>query len=171
MNDAPILVRWSGEVEAFLPLPHFRKRCNATFVDTEIYRMAVEEERSAQSHRHYFATVFDAWQNLPADQAERFQSSEHLRKFALIKCGYSDQRQIVCASKAEAMRLRAFIAPMDDYAIVTAVESVVTVFTAKSQSTKAMGRREFGESKQRVLDYVSQLLGVSTDDLQRSEAA
>lgn len=124
-----------------------------------------------QSHRHYFATIADAWQNLPRHEAERFQSSEHLRKYALIKCGYADQRQIVCASKAEAQRLRAFVAPMDDYAIVTAVESVVTVFTAKSQSTKAMGRREFNESKQRVLDYVSQILGVSTDDLQKAEAA
>lgn len=167
--DAPIMARWSGD--SFDPLPHFKRRCDATLVIGELYRIAIEEERSAQSHRHYFATIFDAWQNLPTDQAERFQSSEHLRKFSLIKCGYSDQRQIVCASKAEAMRLRAFIAPMDDYAIVTAVESVVTVFTAKSQSTKAMGRQAFNESKQKVLDYVSQLLGVSVDDLRKAEAA
>ena len=171
MSAAPILVRWNGEAEAFVPLPHFVKRCNTTFTDTEIYRMAIEEERSAQSHRHYFATLFDAWTNLPEREAERFPSAEYLRKYALIRTGYSDQRQIVCASKAEAQRLRAFVAPMDDYAIVTAVESVVTVFTAKSQSTKAMGRREFNESKQRVLDYVSQLLGVSTNDLRKAEAA
>jgi hypothetical protein len=119
----------------------------------------------------FFVRRDEAWVNLPEHEAERFQTSEHLRKWSLIKCGYADQRQIVCASKAEALRFRAFIVPMDDYAIVTANESVVTVFTAKSQSMKAMGRREFHESKQKVLDYVAALIGVKPEDLQKAEAA
>lgn len=167
--DAPIIARWSGE--AFEPLPHFTRRCNSTLVIGEVYRMAIEEERSIQSHRHYFAALHEGWMNLPEHQAERFETSEKLRKYALIKCGYADQRQIVCASKAEALRLRAFIAPMDDYAIVTANESVVTVFTAQSQSKKAMGGRVFQESKQRVLDYVAGLIGVQPAELEKAEAA
>jgi len=164
-----IITRWTGE--AFAPLPHFRKRCDMDLVIGEVYRLTIQEERSDVSHRHYFAAVHEAWINLPEDQAERWPSSEHLRKWCLIRAGYSDQRQIVCASKAEAQRVRAFIAPMDDYAIVTAQEAVVTVFTAKSQSTKAMGRKEFQESKQRVLDMLAEMIGVRPAELEKAEAA
>jgi len=38
----------------------------------------------------------------------------------------------------EAQRIAAFIKPMDTYAMVIVNECVVTVYTAKSQSLKAM---------------------------------
>jgi hypothetical protein len=169
--NAPIMVTWDAEAEVFHPLPHFIKRCNATFVDTMRYKMEITEERSTASHSHFFAALNEAWANLPESQADRFPTSEHLRKWALIRAGYSDQRQIVCASKAEALRMRAFIAPIDEYAIVTVNEAVVTVFTAKSQSYKAMGRREFNDSKSKVLDIVAELIGVTSRELEKAEAA
>lgn len=60
---------------------------------------------------------------------------------------------------------------MDEYAIVEAVECVVRVYTAKSQSMKAMGNRDFQQSKSDVLDFVDDLLGVERGATARSEAA
>src|SRR3546814_9642927 len=59
----------------------------------------------------------------------RFATPDHLRRWALIRAGYRDERSIVCASKAEAQRLAAFIKPMDDYAVVLVSEAVVKVCT------------------------------------------
>ena len=160
MSPAPITFFWDGA--AMLPAgPGFARMCDKRFVIGERYRLDEISERSAASHNFYFAAMNDAWLNLPEDMADRFDTSEKLRKFALIKCGYADQRQIVCASKAEAQRVAAFIKPMDEYAIVTASEAVVTVYTAKSQSMRAMGKAEFEKSKNDVLNYVASLIGTT----------
>lgn len=158
MNAPVIVFQWDGE--AMRPLRRFHNVCNAEYVVGEFYRCEVLEERSVVSHRHYFATLHDYWLNLPEQQAERFPTEEHLRKYALIKCGYADQRQQVCASHAEALRFAAFIRPIDTYALVTVTEAVVTIWTAQSQSTKAMGRKPFQESKTAVLDWCASLLGI-----------
>lgn len=159
MNQSPIMFEWDGE--AMVPRPGFQKRCDERFVVGEHYRLEVIEERSAQSHNHYFAVVKEAWDNLPERQAERFPSPDHLRKYALIKAGYYDERSIVCASKAEATRVAAFIRPMDDYAIVDAREAVVLVLTAKSQRQRAMGKEEFQKSKEAVIALLADLIGTT----------
>ena len=163
MSSAPIVFTWDGD--AMVPLKRFHNIANAEFVVGEFYRCEVLEERSIASHRHYFASLKQAWLNLPEDQGERFLTEEHLRKFALIKCGYADQRQQVCSSHAEALRFAAFVKPMDTYAVVTVDGCVVTVWTAQSQSLKAMKAKKFQKSKQDVLDYVAGLLGVEPDQL------
>lgn len=163
MNAPPIVFRWSGE--AMEPLPRFSRMCNRLFTVGELYRQETLEERSIASHNHYFSALNEAWRNLPEDQADRFPNVERLRKWCLIRAGYSDQRSIVCASKAEAQRVAAFTRPMDEFAIVIVSEAVVTVFTAQSQSMKAMGAKVFQESKQRVLDICAQLIGVEPDAL------
>lgn len=164
MSAAPVTFIWTGE--AMSPAGSgFARMCDKRFVIGERYRLDEISERSGASHNHYFAALNDAFLNLPEDLSERFQTSESLRKFALIKCGYADQRQIVCASKAEAQRVAAFIKPMDEYAIVTASEAVVTVYTAKSQSMRAMGKAEFEKSKGNVLDYVASLIGTTPGTL------
>ena len=148
--------RWTGE--AFEPLPGFRKRADGAFVVGQVYHMEPVEERTARAHRHYFALINEAWQSLPDDFAERFPTPDHLRKFALIKAGFADSRQIVAASKSEARRLAAFIRPMDEYAVVSVSDAVVTVWTARSQSTKAMDKATFKASKDGVLAAIEQLL-------------
>lgn len=147
------------------PLPRFAGLCDKQFVVGETYRLAVTEERSRASHSHYFASIEEAWRNLPEDEAERFPTSEHLRKWALCKTGYADERSIVCASKAEAQRVAAFIKPMDDFAIVVVSEATVKVYTAKSQSLKAMGKKVFQDSKTAVLDLLSSMVGISAKEL------
>lgn len=162
---APIIFHWDGE--AMVPQARFAKLADQEFVVGIDYPLVVQEARSRASHNHFFASVEEAWRNLPENIAEQFPNSEKLRKHALIRAGYRDERSIACASKAEAQRVAAFIKPMDDYAIVTVTEAVVTVYTAKSQSLRAMGKKVFGESKEAVLGILSDMVGVQPAELQR----
>lgn len=154
----PVTYSWDGE--AMVPLQHFGASCDRQFIVGETYQLIVHENRSQESHNHYFAAIHDAWMNLPELDSERFATAEHLRKWALIKAGYRDERSVVCASKAEALRVAAFIKPMDEFAVVLTHEAVVTVYTAQSQSKKAMGADAFQASKQKVLDVISAMIGV-----------
>lgn len=160
----PVPCTWDGE--AFVPRQRFSKLCDKEFVIGQDYPLVVEEGRSQASHGHYFAALTEAWRNLPEDIAGDYPTPEHLRKKALIRCGFADERSIVCASRAEALRVAAFIKPMDDYAVVVVSEATIKVFTAKSQSKRAMGAHLFQESKQSVLDCVASLIGVTADSLQ-----
>ncbi len=75
--------------------------------------------------------------HLPEAVAERFPTPDSLRRFALIRTGHRDERSIACASKAEALRVAAFVQPMDDCAVVTVTGALVTVYTPRSQSMRA----------------------------------
>lgn len=158
-----IPMRWDGE--AMVPARGFAKRCDDEFTIGLTYNLECVEERSAASHRHYFAAINEMWQTLPDHLAERFPSSEHLRKYALIRAGFATQRQFVASSKAEAMRLAAFMRPVDEYAVVSLREATVTVWTAESQSQKAMGKERFQGSKTAVLDTIASMLGIRPEDV------
>ena len=153
----PMVFEWDGEQMK----PLSARAADRQYVVGERYRLAVEEDRSAASHNHYFASVHEAWGNLKEDAAAQFPTADHLRKYALVKAGYRDERSIVASSKAEALRLAAFIKPMDEFAIVTVSEAVVVVHTAKSQSIRAMGKTEFQRSKDAVLDIIAAMIGVT----------
>lgn len=166
MMDTPVIYQWTGD--SMVPQARFAKACDRAFVVGQHYRLIPHEERSMASHRHYFSAVNDAWTNLPDHLAERFPTSESLRKWALIKAGYRDERSIVAASKAEAQRLAAFVRPMDDFAVVVVSEATVSVYTAKSQSVRAMGKATFEASKSAVLDVLAGMVGVDTATLERN---
>jgi hypothetical protein len=163
MKPPPMIMTWDGE--ALKPVRRFQKIADQRLVVGEQYRVDPEEERSLQSHQHYFAIVNEAWRNLPEGVAERFPTQEHLRKWALIKAGYFDNRSVVCASKAEASRVAAFVRPLDEYAVVVVSEAVVTIYTAKSQSTRAMGKESFQASKNAVQGVLAELVGVTSEAL------
>jgi hypothetical protein len=154
---APLLYQWDGE--AMAPLPRFAKHADKQFVVGLTYPLVVHEQRSRETHSHFFAAMHDYWLNLPEDQAERFVTEEHLRKWCLIKAGFADERSIVCASKAEAARVAAFIRPMDTYAVVDVREATIRVYTAQSQSIRAMGKKDFQASKQAVLEICEAMVG------------
>jgi hypothetical protein len=164
MTAPPLLCSWDGE--SFVP--KHPKIADRHYVVGETYPLIVHEHRSGESHRHYFASIADAWGNLPEEIAERLPTSEHLRKYALIRAGFRDERSITCASKAEAQRIAAFIKPMDDFAIVTVTEATVTIYTAKSQSLRAMGKAEFQRSKDAVLDVIAKMIGVAPAALEQN---
>lgn len=166
MSSLVLPFRWDGE--AMIPARNFAKRCDAEFTVGLTYNLEPVEERSAASHRHYFAAINEAWQNLPENQVERFPTSEHLRKWCLIRAQFAEQRQIVASSKAEALRLAAFVKPIDSYAVVTVREAVVTVWTAESQSQRAMGKERFQASKTAVLELLALMIGTDPVELGRA---
>lgn len=163
----PLSFSWNGE--AMIPLNP--KAADRQYVVGEVYRLVPQEERSRASHSHFFACINEAWKNLPEDLAERFPSSGHLRKWCLIKAGFRDERSHVCPSKAEAQRLAAFVKPMDDLSVVLVNEATVTVFTAKSQSVRAMGKAEFQRSKDAVFDQLAALIGTDPATLKNAAKA
>jgi hypothetical protein len=170
MTDAPIMFRWDGD--AMVPASRFwAGRADRVFVVGADYKMVEHHDRSDASHNHFFAAIKNGFDNLPDELRDEYPTTEHLRKKALIKKGFRDERDHVCASKAEAARLAAFIKPLDDYAIVVVSECVVRVWTAKSQSRKAMGAADFQASKTAVLEFIDDLLGVQHGATARSEAA
>lgn len=154
--NAPLRMRYEGEGE-FRALTN---RADEDYVIGEIYAWVEHHDRSANSHNHFFASIGNSWKTLPEELTEQYPTADHLRKKALVWKGWRDERTIVCASKAEAERVAAFVKPMDDFAVVTRVDAVVRVWTAKSQSMKAMGAKDFQQSKQDVLDFIDDLLGV-----------
>ena len=138
------------------------------YVEGEIHRLAPWEDRSQASHNHQFAAIHEAWKNLPEDQAERFPTSEHLRKWALIRAGYRNDTTIVAASPEDAQRLAALARSLDGYAVIVVRDDVVTVMTAKSQSARAMGKADFQASKDAVLGIVAGLIGTTPNELQQN---
>ena len=106
---APRIMRFRWDGAAMVPL--YPGAAAKQYTEGEIYPLEVREDRSANTHRHFFAAVNEAWSNLPEPLAERFPTAEHLRKYALVKAGYFDARTIVAASKAEAQRIAAFRPP------------------------------------------------------------
>lgn len=167
------MLRYEGDGEFRAPSAYWAARCDKDFVVGEVYKIAEHHDRSKKSHDHFFASVDNAWENLPDELLEEYPSAEHLRKKALIKCGYAMHDDHVCASKQEARKLRLFIRKRDEleYSIIECRENIVRIYTAKSQSVKAMGAKEFQESKQKVLDWLDDLLGVERGETARSQAA
>jgi hypothetical protein len=130
------------------------------------YHLETHFERSAGRHRAYFASIKEAWHNLPLSAQDELPSPEHLRKYALIKTGWRDERYLVFASHQEAVRVAMFVAPIDRFAIVLPQGNRVVVWTARSQSYRAMDKEEFNASMDDVLDYIAGLIGVSRVELE-----
>jgi len=168
---APLVYQWTGA--AMQPLGRFARTAAEAFTEGEQYRMEAIEARSWNSHNHQFAWLHDAWLNLP----ERFaiepwaQSSEHLRKYALIKTGFCSTQTWVCGTKAEALRWAGNMRPEDEYSIVVAQGNTVIRYTAKSQSVRAMGAKDFQASKAAILDFIAGLLDVTPAELAAQETA
>lgn len=165
----PIPCQWDGEV--FKPVGRWSIQADRHFVVGQVYPLEVREARSHASHAHYFAAISEAHKNLPDEAAERLPTPDHLRRFALIKTGYRDERTITCNSRAEALRVAGFVRPMDEFALVVVAGSSVSVFTAKSQSMRAMDKATFQRSKDDVLAYIATMLGTTARELAESEAA
>ncbi|UHC16034.1 hypothetical protein LRS73_26745 [Methylobacterium currus] len=161
----PVEFIWTGD--AMQPLGRFRGLCDRQFVIGERYILVEQEERSSKSHAHYFACVRDGWSNLPEHLANRFPTPDHLRKWALIRAGFRDEQTFVASSKAEAIRVAAFLRPVDDTAVVRVKDSVVLRWTAKSQSKRAMGHEDFQRSKDAVLAVIDDLIGIAPGTLSR----
>ena len=151
----PIAFRWNTDREIMVPVPRFLKECHREFKDGSAYILVAHEHRSDKSHRHYFGALREAWINLPEEIADQFINETHFRKYILIKAGFYTCEDMVFSSSDDALKAAAFSRSLDPYSIITVSDSVVTRYTALSQSQKSMGKKVFQESKEKVLDIVS----------------
>lgn len=163
-SGAAIEMYWDDEAEALKPVPGWVGRCRKRFVPGEVYHIVEQEPRSIASHNHYFAAVEQAWKNLPEILAERFPTADHLRKYSLIKTGWHNSQSIAAGSHAAALKLASFIEAQDDFALAIVEDTVVTAFRAKTQSFR-MGKDDFQRSKEDVLGFLSNLIGVTPKQL------
>jgi hypothetical protein len=135
------------------------RACDKDLVIGEVLTWEHVKERSLKSHSHYFAAVHDAWLNLPESISVEFPSSESLRKYCLIKAGYCTIKKVACSGNNAANELTAFMLELDSYLICKVNHNVATIYRAQSQSYKAMGKKVFQESKDAVLEILSEMIG------------
>lgn len=154
---------WDGE--AMVPKPGFARKCDAAFVIGQTYQLETVEARSAASHSHEFAWLRDAWANLPEDLAEMYPSPEHLRKRALIQAGYYDETIIDAGSNAAALRVASYVRSRSDFSLVVVRGPLVVERQAKSQSRRAMDKQTFQDSKTKIMEVVSEMVGVTPAQL------
>lgn len=152
---------WDGEVMR----PRRPRAADREFVIGETYVLERWESRSTLSHNHEFAWLSDAWKNLPEPLADQFPTPEHLRKRALIDAGYYTETIIDASTNAAALRVASYARTKDDFAYVVVRGSLVVERVAKSQSRRAMNRKEFQESKTAILEIVSAMIGVTPEEL------
>ena len=165
-----IRARWNGD--ALVPSGHSLAMARQLMEPGDTVIVEIDHPRSPQTHKHQFAEIADAWRHLPESLQDKpwAVNPETLRKYALIVTGYRNTYQIDCGTKASADRvgkaLQAAEAGKHGFAIAQAKGPVVTVWTPESQSMRAMGGKRFQESKQKVLEWIADLIGVPVDKLQ-----
>ena len=171
MTERPIVLRYEGD-GCFTPVGEkMRLLSDEQFVVGCRYTMVEQQDRSWSSHRHYFASIKEGWLNLPDNLVSEYLTPEHLRKKMLIKCGFADEQAVTFETRTDAARFMMYAQRMDEYAVVVISGSVVKIYTAKSQSAKEMGRKQFQESKRKVLEAIEDLLEVKRGSLQIERAA
>lgn len=165
--------RWDGE--ALTPTGHYGLSAAREAMEPgDVVIVEVDHPRSQNSHRHQFSEINEAWRHLPEtlQEAPWAASPETLRKHALIATGFADTYSIDCGAKATAERVRMALASAEagkhGYAIAKVRGPLVVVWTPQSQSMRAMGGKRFQESKEAVLNWIAQQIGVDAEELRRA---
>lgn len=158
---------WNGEAM----VPAQPKLADKTYVIGQQYWLEEASERSWISHRQEFAFVRDAWDNLPYALVDKFPTPEHLRKAALIATGWFNETVLNAKSQREAFRFAAYARGEDEFAHVRIGGSTVVVRKAKSQRMRGPGRMnkpDFQASKDDILRWIAELIGVEPERLRRA---
>lgn len=169
MSGLPLLFTWDGE--AMWPRAAFRKEADRQFVVGETYRLGEIADRSDASHAHQFAFINEAWKNLPERLAADFPTANHLRKRALIETGFFHETILDVGTPEAAVKVATTLRAKDEFAWIVVRGGVVVMREAKTQKRTAMDKAEFQASKDAILEWVSQLIGVEPGALQNARAA
>lgn len=158
---------WDAEDCCMRPMANYRDTARKRYVDQQEYLLEEAEERSTVSHRHFFACVRKAWNNLPEDKQDEYPSAEHLRKRALIKCKFYNLKIYTCLDAAHADELAAIIQEKDEFALIVVSGDVVKIYSARSVSPSKMKPDEFQKAKEAVLWLLSDMIGVDVTTLKK----
>lgn len=157
----PLLVDFDGAVFR----PRVIGRVLKYFEPGGVYRINFEDNRSAESHNATMAGIARAWNNLPPEQAKRFPTAKHFRKWLLIQNGFCDTRDTVCDTEDDARRFAVLARDLDSYAVIVVRGNVVTIYTAQSMALKAMGKDTFETAKQLILQQAAEMVGMTVAEL------
>lgn len=161
----PIFCQYDGD--SFVPLARSQRVCDKEYCIGEVYQLAPVEDRSTSTHNHEFAWLKDAWLNLPEQYAELYPSPEHLRKRALIQAGYYDEEIVDAGTNAAALRVASAFRHREEFSLVIVRGPLVVIRSAKSQSRRAMKKKEFQDSKSAIMDVISEMIGVERKTLEQ----
>lgn len=164
-STAPIRFVWTDDGVMKPASEFWARRADKEYVVGEEYELERHERRSMKSHNRFFACVHTAWENLPEDKKDQYPSPDHLRRWALIRAGYYNERIIDCADEEAAQRFAAFCKPLDEFAVVIARGNQVKVYTAKSQDHRSMNKEEFKKSADDVIAVLERVIGVEPGQL------
>lgn len=157
----PLLFKWTNGVM----MPMASDAAREQYHEGARYRLAVHQPPSTETRGHYFACIKEVFEQLSDDLAAEYPSTEHLRKRAMIKCGFCTHMDIVCADESAAIQAIAALRAIDEFAYIIQRDNVVRVYRAETQKDNVMGKARFQESKQKVLETLASLIGVSIEDL------
>lgn len=167
------VVKDGGEIVRYhVMVPHqrFGDLCKRQYALDEDYALARIENRSKASHNHYFAALNDAFDNLPEVWANKFPTSEHMRKWVLITEGYRHEEVHDFDTEKDAKHFAISIRRRDEFSVIKRVGAQVLIWSAKSQDHRSMKKQEFEDSKKAVLDYLAEVIGVTRAQLEANAA-
>lgn len=156
--------RWDGE----RMVPMRPKAADKEYVIGRLYWLTEVSDRSWISHRHEFAWIASAWDNLPEALTDTFPSPEHLRKSALVATGWHRETIIDAGNAAAALRVAAYARNEDEFASVRTRGSTVIIHKARSQrmhGADRMDKAEFQKSKDDIMTWIAALIGVEPNEL------
>lgn len=169
----PIECTWDSAASVFRPTSPYQGRVASKHYGAgEVVRLMELPERSNASHNHLFAAIENTFQSLPPLLAERWPTVTHFRKYVTIKAGHCFSDSITCPSHADALRVAAWARKLDEFALVDVTGKVVTRFSAKSLSYRAIGdKKEFQRIKDKILEVLADQIGVTSGELSRAGEA
>ena len=153
-------------IKAMVPEPRFVQICERQYAGDETYALGPVEGVSSGSRAHFFASVRDAWGNLPEEDA-RFPTPENLRKRALVQAGWAKHAQYVMDTPKDAKNMARALHSADEYAVIKVSANVVDVWTAKSIAAGQISGDEFQAVKTKALDWIAALTGATRKELER----
>lgn len=177
MSDYLVACIFRADTATFEVLPRYQARAREQFADGEVQMMEAREERSSASHAQYFAAVKEAHNNLNEAARAQLPTSEHLRKWALIKAGYFHETLMACETKQQAIAWALWMRRRDDYSEISAVQLegedgqrhwYFRLREAKSQRRAAMNKQQFEQSKRDVLDILAGEIEVRRRELEQA---
>lgn len=161
---------------AMIPMNRQMNVCLSQYDIDQVYQLdvvAAKGERSDAAHKRYMASITEAWNNLPEEMSKEYPTPDHLRKRALIKCGFYHENIITFDSMRDAARHAAYVKPMDPFAVVVVKETVVRHYRAKSQKylrSGGMDKEEFNASSEAVLALLAPYIGITKSELKNEGA-
>lgn len=164
--SAALTFTWDGS--AMVPIDRHRGAAAEIFEEGKRYDLEPVSDRSRRSHDHYFACLNAAFDNLPEAMRGMYLDVDHMRKRALIACGYATEKLLVLETSGDALRVGHVMGELDRCAVIVISDKMVRHLTAESQSLKAMKKARFEQSKHDVLAWCAEQIGVSVDELEQT---